>query len=1347
MRARRLVLTAATVLAIGIAIVGVGSAWLLSSGGLRWSLAQLASWSNGHIKIEGSQGDVLGEFSARSVQIQLEGSTLMLSGLKSQMLQSDLIARSFHWRTLHIDEVLITPKPNAPAGAAPTSLRLPLAVDIDALTIGKVSVAGSTMAAVEQISARLSLQPAAHKITDFSAQWDAIAVQGKLELATGAPLQTSGSVTVKPRRASADLPAWQALLEANGPLARLPVTANLNAADQQLRATATVAPWAANPLPQLDARFAALDLQALIRAAPVTALAGTAVIALDPGQPMRLTLDARNEKPGPWNTGRLPLQSVSLQAVHAQQRWTVSDARIALPGKGTIDADGVWDEAGKSGAQIGEWSANLTLAGVDLQTLDQTLAAGLASGKLAGSGKIGVASGPFKWTGNIKSNLNVALLRAPPLTLESSSDISWPQQVAVESFKARSGAASIEGSALLKASAQPNTWQAQSDLRFKDVVPGLLLNASQQGGTAKFLQTTRLSGSATVKTTLVTGASAQLRGTQATLALTDSQLGGLPTAGDATVALETLPLTLPSTRTANATTPLWAQLKTDSTGKLQLAGNRLQWSGTTGAPTALLRVTLDAPELKQLGAVLPQLGLDAALAGNAQLNAQLAGQWPQLSINAQATGDALQWNTLAAGKLRATLQAGLATDAPLNLSLELESAATSADKTAPQIERARVSAIGTLSRSDVKISTALRRADQKLALESAAAVTVQGLPAPGKPMGALRLAANVAQLQAKDAEQVLLQAAPFAINWAREAGLDKIEATPGSAQVLGTQVRWTQARWQTMAGGQPARFAAEGDVPSLKLADLQRLINNDLLREWRGDLTLAGRFSIVRENAVTASVSLDRSGGDIVIGDDAGVNRLGLTEARLALDVKDGQWRVTHALQGSQLGRVDAQWSASASPQALFPPANAPARGNLNLQIENLAAWSGLAPPGWRLGGRVNGSATLAGTVGQPTAQGTLTLAGINVRNPLLGIDMREGAGSIVLSDTDVRLQDVRFAGGTGSISLNGNATLGQTQALRLSIKAEQFALLNRVDRRATVSGSTQIQIDAKRIAAEGAIRIDNGYVDISQLDAPSLSDDVVVLRNKQPPPSAASRNGKLQQDLNVSLNFGDNFRLRGRGIDTLLRGELRLTQANSALRAAGTLRAADGTYAAYNQRLEIERGDISFFATRDIGNPNLDILALRPNLDQRVGVAITGTALAPRVKLYSDPELPETEKLALLVTGKGFDGLSRDDTAVIQQAALALLAGESGGITGNLTRAIGLDTFAVGQRSAGDVRETVVTVGKQLSRRVFVGYERGLNTTTGTWQLIYNISNSFTVRVQSGADSALDIIRTWRWD
>ena len=278
-----------------------------------------------------------------------------------------------------------------------------------------------------------------------------------------------------------------------------------------------------------------------------------------------------------------------------------------------------------------------------------------------------------------------------------------------------------------------------------------------------------------------------------------------------------------------------------------------------------------------------------------------------------------------------------------------------------------------------------------------------------------------------------------------------------------------------------------------------------------------------------------------------------------------------------------------------------------------------------------------------------------------------------------------------------------------------------------------------------GKLAVDRGLIDITQLGAPTLSDDVVVIRKSDAQRAVvASTAPKVM--MNVVVDLGADLRLIGRGIETRLAGDLALTTPGGVLTAVGNIRAEDGRYEAYGQKLAIERSTVRFVGP--LNNPVLDILALRPNRDSddRVGVSITGTALQPRIKLYAVPERSDTDKLAMLVLGRNFDELGRDETALIQTAAIALLSGERGG---SFSSKLGLDTLSVRQASGGSstTKDVVITVGKQISDKVYVGYEQGLAGGVGTVQLIYRISQRITLRAQAGKeDSSLDAILTFRW-
>jgi translocation and assembly module TamB len=225
---------------------------------------------------------------------------------------------------------------------------------------------------------------------------------------------------------------------------------------------------------------------------------------------------------------------------------------------------------------------------------------------------------------------------------------------------------------------------------------------------------------------------------------------------------------------------------------------------------------------------------------------------------------------------------------------------------------------------------------------------------------------------------------------------------------------------------------------------------------------------------------------------------------------------------------------------------------------------------------------------------------------------------------------------------------------------------------------------------------------------------------------------------------------LRGRGLETDLTGQLKFTTPNNRPSLQGNVKAVRGSYVAYGQKLSIDRGTIAF--TGPIENPRLDILAMRKqsptaaSSDVKVGVQIAGTAQDPRISLYSDPAMSETDKLSWLILGRGPSGLGGADIGLLQSAAVALLSGEGPSTTDNIISTLGLDELSVRQ-SDGTVRDTVVNVGKQISRYWYVGYERNLNATAGNWQLIYRLAQRFTLRAQTGADNAVDLIWAWRWD
>ena len=242
------------------------------------------------------------------------------------------------------------------------------------------------------------------------------------------------------------------------------------------------------------------------------------------------------------------------------------------------------------------------------------------------------------------------------------------------------------------------------------------------------------------------------------------------------------------------------------------------------------------------------------------------------------------------------------------------------------------------------------------------------------------------------------------------------------------------------------------------------------------------------------------------------------------------------------------------------------------------------------------------------------------------------------------------------------------------------------------------------------------------------------------------AKDSPLRADINVKIDLGEDFQVDGMGIDTRLAGNLELT-ANGPLTEMpslkGRVETVGGTFQAYGQHLNIERGRVFF--SGDVSNPGLDILALRPNYtsDQQVGALVQGTALLPQVKLYSKPTLPDDQVLAWLILGHAApeDG---GEAAMMQAAALALLGGrESGGVASSL----GLDELSFGGDTSEGVAGASVTLGKRLSDRLYTAYEHSLSGTGGVLLIFYDLSKRWVVRGQASESSAVDLIYRLSYD
>ncbi|MGE5617195.1 MAG: translocation/assembly module TamB domain-containing protein, partial [Bacillota bacterium] len=308
------------------------------------------------------------------------------------------------------------------------------------------------------------------------------------------------------------------------------------------------------------------------------------------------------------------------------------------------------------------------------------------------------------------------------------------------------------------------------------------------------------------------------------------------------------------------------------------------------------------------------------------------------------------------------------------------------------------------------------------------------------------------------------------------------------------------------------------------------------------------------------------------------------------------------------------------------------------------------------------------------------------------------------------------------------------------------------------LSGDARLEARSDGLVATGAFAADAGWIGALEKPLPSVSDDVVVVRAER---AADEHRARERIRMDVRFSLGDHVWFQGRGLDTRLAGDLRVTgEMGAGLRGTGSIRTVSGTYDAYGQQLGIDHGSLTFYGSLD--NPVLNVLALRKGLPVEAGVEVLGTVAKPRARLVSVPDVPDPEKISWLVLGRGPSDVSQGEASTLVSAANAILG--RGNPSGQIAQRFGFDEVKIGRSDTSSVLGTlpqstvagrtaqaaateVVTVGKRLSKNVYVGYEQGLAQAEGALRITWQITQKFQMLLRAGYLPGVDAVYRWTFE
>lgn len=513
---------------------------------------------------------------------------------------------------------------------------------------------------------------------------------------------------------------------------------------------------------------------------------------------------------------------------------------------------------------------------------------------------------------------------------------------------------------------------------------------------------------------------------------------------------------------------------------------------------------------------------------------------------------------------------------------------------------------------------------------------------------------------------------------------------------------------------------------------------------WREDLEYDGRIDLSAQFAqdggpVTGEARVELSPGQIAgtIGDtttsliEYGAGYLQATLAPERLDAKfelplngGGQIAATVGL-----GRE--------APQSLA--------GQARAEIRDLGLAAELVPQLGEVQGRLQADLRLDGTLDAPRLSGDANLTDGEASLPALGIDVRALEVSVATADRAVSM-DLSADSGEGTLSASMELTHAPDRGWQGSgtVQGASFTAVDLAEMHANVTPDLEWRLNGREFAVNGRVVIPSARIEPRDLSNTVQSSPDAVIVEPGPPGGGqvALEDEEIEEiegwrvSADVRVLIGENVRINAFGLDADLGGDIRIVQSPGQVTSAtGELSVVEGTYTIYRQTLTIERGRV-IFASGPLSDPGLDIRAVRRPRNVLVGVNVRGTLRQPRVELFSEPPMEESQVLSYLVVGVPLTETSSGERSSVAAAAAALASSRQGE---RLASELGIDEVTLEQEQ--DNEGASLVLGRYLSPRLYIGYGIGLLEQANSVRVRYELSRRWTVETESGATSSADLL------
>jgi len=398
--------------------------------------------------------------------------------------------------------------------------------------------------------------------------------------------------------------------------------------------------------------------------------------------------------------------------------------------------------------------------------------------------------------------------------------------------------------------------------------------------------------------------------------------------------------------------------------------------------------------------------------------------------------------------------------------------------------------------------------------------------------------------------------------------------------------------------------------------------------------------------------------------------------------------------------------------------------------------------------GELHGRIAIGATLGSPSLRGELTVGRAGVEIPRLGLRLRQIALSVRNSGSDRLAFEGHVTSGDGTLELRGHADTDVLQggSADLTLEGEKLTVADIPEAKVIASPKLALRVEHYQAHLTGNVRVPQARLEPGKYKPPvTASPDVVITGAEQ----AGKPRTRWRLYTRVKIVLGDSVNFQGFGLSGKLGGGLvAIDEPGQATMGEGEIRVTEGKYKIYGRQLTVEQGRL-LFPGGPITNPNIDARAVRRIGETTsgqvvVGVRVQGPLKAPRVSLFSDPSMDESDILSYLVVGRPLNAASKSEGNLVYAAATSLGLQGGGLIAKRIGTMFGIQDVQITEQSgtAKGTQQPALLLGTYLSPRIYVAYTVGLFEPSQVLQFRFQLTPHWELRTESGsASSGADLL------